>query len=192
MPKSAQSRLLRERAVLERQPLRAGETAHVRALRIGKLLFARADEILDRPANGPMHLHDAAAANVVEQSLLFGTPERYALYAWCVMANHVHALLTPRIELAKITQGIKGHTAREINRLQHAVGRVFWHDESYDHWIRDEEEFFNVIHYIENNPVKAGLCADASDWLWSSARLRTDWEWGAAYQFGALSQRQSG
>jgi len=28
-----------------------------------------------------------------------------------------------------------------------------------------------VIEYIHNNPVRRGLVAEATDWIWSSARL---------------------
>ena len=128
-----------------------------------------------------MHLKEPAIAKIAEDSLLFGSPERYELFAWCVMANHVHVLLTPRCELKKITQGIKGVTAYQINRLQKAKGRAFWQDESYDHWVRDDEELLRIIAYIENNPVVAGLCSKPEDWPWSSARLRYLWQPGQAF-----------
>ena len=35
--------------------------------------------------------------------------------------------------------------------------------------MRDERQSANAQAYIEYNPVKAGLCADPSDWKWSSA-----------------------
>jgi putative DNA methylase len=143
-------------------------------------LFAKADRFLDCATSGPRYLEDAAAAQIVEDAFLFGVPERYELFAWCVMANHVHVLLTPRWELAKVTQGIKGFTACEINRLQCSPGRTFWVDESYDHWVRDEEELLRIIDYVENNPLKAGLCARSEDWFWSSARFRSWWPKGGA------------
>ena len=93
------------------------------------------------------------------------------LLAWCVMPNHVHVLLTPLWKPYKITQGIKGFTAHDINKLQHQIGRTFWQDESYDHWVRDEEELQRIVLYIEQNPVKAGLCRTPADWPWSSARF---------------------
>ena len=89
---------------------------------------------------------------------MHGVGERYDLYGWCVMANHVHVLLAPIWTLSKVTQGLKGYTAHEVNRLHRKVGRTFWQDESFDHWVRDEEELLRIIFYIENNPVKAGLC----------------------------------
>jgi hypothetical protein len=44
-----------------------------------------------------------------------------------------------------------------------------WQRESYDHWVRDRAELERIKRYIENNPVKAGLVARASDYAWSSA-----------------------
>ena len=136
-----------------------------------------------------MHLRDGTAATIVEDSILFGVSERYELYAWCVMSNHVHVVLTPVWDLEDITQGIKGYTAHEINALQEARGRVFWQDESYDHWARDEEELLRIIHYIENNPVVAGLCADPKDWPWSSARYRDTWRPGTPFFKGTSAFR---
>jgi REP element-mobilizing transposase RayT len=129
-----------------------------------------------------MHLKDHAAAKIVENSILFGTPERYDLFAWCVMSNHVHVLLRPHWLYAKVVQGIKGFTAHEINVLQNARGRTFWQDECYDHWARDGEELLRIIDYIENNPVVAGLCSRPEDWPWSSARFRKQRERGLPWR----------
>jgi REP element-mobilizing transposase RayT len=182
MPLEAIQRLEGQRKRLERQPAPAGESARDRRVREGKILFGIADKVLDTARSGPMHLQEPCAAKIVEDAILFGTPERYELYAWCVMANHVHVLLKPIWKFEKVMQAIKGFTAHEINGLDHARGRVFWQDESYDHWIRDEEEMARIIVYIENNPIAAGLCARPEDWLWSSARFRTHWPVGQPFQ----------
>lgn len=137
MPAEAIERLRGERERLQRQPARAGELPRDRKIREGKILFGMADKVLDKAASGPLHLKDPLAAKIVEDAILFGVPERYGLYAWCIMANHVHVLLKPIWELKKVMQGIKGFTAHEINGLQEARGRVFWQDESFDHWARD-------------------------------------------------------
>ena len=41
--------------------------------------------------------------------------------------------------------------------------------ESYDHWIRNDEERARIGEYIRRNPVKVGLCVEPEDWRWSSA-----------------------
>ena len=42
----------------------------------------------------------------------------------------------------------------------------------FDRYIRDEKHFASAITYIENNPVKAGLCRRPEDWAFSSAWFR--------------------
>ena len=44
-----------------------------------------------------------------------------------------------------------------------------WQTESYDHWIRDDEEKARICRYIRGNPVAAGLCTRPEDWRWGSA-----------------------
>jgi hypothetical protein len=44
-------------------------------------------------------------------------------------------------------------------------------DESFDHRVRDEAELDRIVHYVEYNPVNAGLAANPREWHWSSARL---------------------
>jgi putative transposase len=144
--------------------------------------FELVERHLDFAKSGPLDLKEPGAAQIVENAILFGAADRHELFAWCVMANHVHVLIKPVWTLPRITQGIKGFTAHEINILQSRRGRVFWQDESYDHWVRDEEELHRIIAYIENNPVAAGLCACPEDWFWSSARHRLNWPPGQPFR----------
>jgi hypothetical protein len=85
------------------------------------------------------------------------------------MPNHVHLLITPRLQVRKITRGIKGTTARGANEILGRAGQQFWQDESFDHWVRDEGQFWRLKQYIERNPVKAKLVRKPEDWPWSSA-----------------------
>ncbi|MCL4523596.1 MAG: transposase [Acidobacteria bacterium] len=133
--------------------------------------FHHADCYLDTASNGPLWLKDPRVAQLVVHALQFGSKEqnKYQLHAYVVMANHVHMLLSPLTPLRRITQSLKGFTAREANALLRRTGRRFWQDESFDHWVRDLEEFARIVTYIENNPVKAGLVAKPELWPWSSA-----------------------
>ncbi|HEY8188950.1 MAG TPA: hypothetical protein VIF64_22975, partial [Pyrinomonadaceae bacterium] len=63
---------------------------------------------------------------------------------------------------------LKSYTAHEANKILCREGQ-FWLEDYFDRYIRNEEHFQNTVKYIENNPVKAGLCAKASDWPFSSA-----------------------
>lgn len=130
---------------------------------------ARLDEHLDRGA-GACWLREERVAALVADALQHFDRERYRLHAWVVMPNHVHALgqPLPGFALEEILHSWKSFTASRANSF---VGRkgVLWQHESYDHWVRDDAEFAHFKYYIEENPVKARLCATASDWKWSSA-----------------------
>ncbi len=90
--------------------------------------------------------------------------------------SHEAEMLVPRyVSLRRITQSLKGYSAREANRLLIRTGQTFWQDESYDHWVRDEEELERVVIYLEWDPVRAGLVASPEEWCWSSAWER---KWG--------------
>lgn len=132
--------------------------------------FLRLDSFLDSAKSGPLWLSDPKIAACAEYTILHGAElGRYDLHAYVVMPNHVHVLLQPRSPLAKITNAVKGIAARDANVILHRAGRLFWQDESFDHWIRNSAEFERIRHYIEWNPVRAGLVARPGDWKWSSA-----------------------
>jgi putative transposase len=90
------------------------------------------------------------------------------------MPNHVHMLFTPNIPRPKIMQLTKGGTARMANQLLGTTGKMFWQDESYDHIVRDRDEFLRIRSYIEFNPVRAGLAASPEGFPYSSAFQVTD------------------
>jgi len=51
-------------------------------------------------------------------------------------------------------------------------GKSFWMREYWDRFICDMEHLNNnIVKYIHNNPVKAGLCETVEEWKWSSAAL---------------------
>jgi len=128
---------------------------------------------------GPTHLHEPAVAAVVQETLLFFDGERYRMYAWVIMPNHVHALFTPLqdIGLGKIMHSWKSFTAKQANRILGRTG-TFWQEEYFDRFIRNARHFERAEGYIEWNPVKAGLCVEPKDWAFGSARRKADGEVG--------------
>ena len=112
---------------------------------------------------------------MVQENLLHFDGVKYKLHAWVVMPNHVHYLATPKagFELAEIVHSCKSYTAHEANKILERSGRC-WFPEPFDRYIRNGEHFVNTIKYIENNPVKAGLCAKPSDWRFSNAHVRAN------------------
>lgn len=193
LPENVIEQLRVTQKLVEREIGKASQSAEkIAELRLNqhKKLFAKLDAILDRAETGPTWLGETEVAALVEDALLRRYAELYKLWAYVVMVNHLHVLLTPKplilpegisndsfVSLSSITKSIKGYTAREANRILKRTGKAFWQQESFDHWPRDEAEFSRIIDYIENNPVKAGLARHSEEWRWSSAaeRKRRGW-----------------
>ena len=73
----------------------------------------------------------------------------------------------------------KGITAKRANAITALAGSPFWQDESYDYLVRNQREFDRIRRYIEENPVRAGLVTEPSQYRWSSADVgRTPWSAG--------------
>ena len=138
--------------------------------------FVWMDRYLDEARYGPTWLRKEEIAGLVLGALRYAEHplEFYDLHAWVIMSNHVHVLVSPHVPAAKFLRSIKGHTAREANRLLCRTGEPFWQGESYDHWVRDMAEFERIRKYIESNPVRAGLVSSAEEYRWSSAYAGTN------------------
>ena len=122
---------------------------------------------------GECYLRQPEIAKLVQKNLLHFDGERYRLLAWVVMPNHAHVLIEiMQTPLAEILHGWKSYTAKAANRLLRRSGD-FWQSEYFDRYIRDEEHLRKVVHYIENNPVKAGLVKSPEEWIFGSAWHRS-------------------
>ena len=134
--------------------------------------FLVLDREMDKAAFGTVWLQDARVARGVADALMYGETGRqfYQLRAWMIMPNNVPVLLLPTTSLPVIMRWLKGSTARQANLILGRTGKAFWQDESFDHRVRDEVELDRIAHYVEYNPVNAGLATSPRAWHWSSAR----------------------
>ncbi len=156
--------------------------------------FRKFEKTLDDVQSGPVWLKDDQIAKEVEDSMHYLDGKVYCLDAYCIMANHVHVVFTPlpiqRSEvpqtfslptndaqtkslcyntLSSIMQSLKGYTARKANQLLERSG-AFWHHESYDHCVRNPNEWQKIVTYVLNNPVKTGLVDEWQEWQWNYSR----------------------
>lgn len=95
---------------------------------------------------------------------------RTEVWAYCLMPNHVHLILTPADE-----DGLRGTLAEAhrryvatINKRHGWTGHLF--QGRFGSVAMDEAHLLAAARYIALNPVAAGLVAGAADWPWSSAR----------------------
>jgi REP element-mobilizing transposase RayT len=94
--------------------------------------------------------------------------QRYELFAWTIMPNHVHVLLKllGDFALSSIIHSWRSFTAREANRILVREGE-FWQREYFDVVVKSERQLEFYLRYILNNPVKAGLCKEIFQWQWT-------------------------
>ena len=154
------------------------EDLHERNLKIFNLrkqTFAKYDDLLDKINLGSHYLKDENIAGIIKEQLHRFDGDLYDLISYSIMSNHVHILIDTRLniehvmgsddffeentEVSNIMKRIKGASSRYANEKLGKQGR-FWEKESYDMYIRSEKMLNNVIGYILNNPVKAGICKD--------------------------------
>ncbi|OAN40577.1 hypothetical protein A6A03_04525 [Chloroflexus islandicus] len=119
---------------------------------------------------GSCSLRDERVARLVEENLMHFDGQRYRLLAWVIMPNHVHVLIEtfPGYPLDRIVHSWKSYTAKEANKILGRTGE-FWQADYLDRYIRDEQHLHSAIHYIHENPVKAGLVVRSEEWKFSSA-----------------------
>ncbi|MDJ0364307.1 transposase [Hymenobacter sp. H14-R3] len=139
--------------------------------KIKKLQFARFDTLLGQANYGPTWVSNPGIARLVTEEILALAELRVVVLAYCLMPNHVHLVVQLPDEAdfsaSRMMQRLKGRTALAANKLLHCQGQQFWQHESYDHVVRHGKEEERVIAYVLNNPVKAGLVSDWTEWPYS-------------------------
>ena len=119
-------------------------------------------------------LRNMLYAQAVSETFLRFNGKFYDLAAFVVMSNHAHLLFRQKndVELCDIITVIKSQSAKAVNKLRGRTGSLWGYD-YYDRYIRSVKHWYRVFDYIENNPVKAGLCDELGGYKASSAYYRT-------------------
>jgi REP-associated tyrosine transposase len=91
-------------------------------------------------------------------------------WAYCLMPNHVHLILTPtRADGLGLAVG-EAH--RCYTNFINTRGRWTGHlsQSRFASVAMDELHLLVAISYVSLNPVRSGLAGNAADWAWSSVR----------------------
>ena len=92
----------------------------------------------------------------------------FDLYAWCLMGNHVHLLIRPRLET--LEQAMKRAGIRYVawfNKKYERTGHLF-QDRFASELVDSDEYFMTVLRYIHWNPVKGGLAQHVGEYRYDS------------------------
>jgi putative transposase len=85
---------------------------------------------------------------------------------YVLMPDHVHFFCTPLDvdrSLSLFVGKWKEWTAKYAARRLH-LAVPLWQEEFFDHVLRSQESYEQKWNYVRDNPVRAGLVANAEDW----------------------------
>jgi putative transposase len=91
------------------------------------------------------------------------------VWGYCLMPNHVHLIVVPESEdgLRRAIGEAHRRYTRRVNFREGWRGHL-WQGRLAS-FVMDEPHLLACARYVERNPVRAGLCARAGDYPWSSA-----------------------
>jgi putative transposase len=114
--------------------------------------------------------NDGDYAAYVELMAEWCGERRVEICAYCLMPNHVHLIAVPRSEdgLRRAIGEAHRRYTRRVNFREKWRGYL-WQGR-FASFVMDEPHLLAAARYVELNPVRANLVADAAGWPWSSAR----------------------
>jgi len=93
-----------------------------------------------------------------------------AVWAWCLMPDHVHLVLSPSTDCDIITfvGQFKNLTLRRAWKM--GFQGAFWQQGFWDHFGMRDGDLPRMLQYVLDNPVRAGLVERAEDYPFSGTR----------------------
>ena len=112
----------------------------------------------------------------------------FLLLAYVLMPDHLHAVIGSELKPSKVLHYVNGIVAHRVigflktnghelslKKLRHAKKDRGYRYSLWDHHaqakvLTGEDVVLQKIHYVHQNPVRAGLVKRAEDYIWSSVR----------------------
>lgn len=92
----------------------------------------------------------------------------YKIFAYVIMNNHYHIIIqTFDISLQNIMHNINNKFSKYFNKKYERTGHVF--EKRYSSKVVDKDDYLIwLLRYIHRNPVRANLCKEVDEYIWSS------------------------
>jgi putative transposase len=135
-------------------------------LALQRRIFREMEAWLDRTPYC-RHFENADVARMCIEAITHRIQRTWNVLEYVVMPSHVHMFLElSEPGLKSQMEQFKRWTGHQAASILHRVGKPFWQGEWFDHWSRSDAQDLEIIKYIRQNPVKAGLVADYKLWLY--------------------------
>ena len=97
--------------------------------------------------------------------------ERFVIFAYCFMPDHVHLLIEAQAESSNCRRFIARAKQYSGFHFARVFGGRLWQRYGYEHVLRDEETTIIVARYILENPVRAGLVRRVEDYPFVGSKV---------------------
>ena len=124
-----------------------------------------------------------------------GVDRNVALGRYVIMPDHIHLFVRggpdfrlglwvrglKRVVAAAVTGGREGSGGSKVLRPASSDGgsyagrsHIIWQRGFFDHLLRNSESYAQKWNYVRENPVRAGLAANAEDWPYAGEIVEID------------------
>ena len=117
-------------------------------------------------AKGKVFEDEKDKAKFIELMASAAREYKFNIHAFCLMDNHYHILVqNTRENLSSGMRQLNAQYASYFNKQHDRVGHL-WQGRFKSWFVLDEKYLFTLFKYIENNPVKAGICQKIGEYLY--------------------------
>jgi len=117
----------------------------------------------------PVFFSDSDCARYLNTFSEYAERRNISLHAYCLMTNHTHLLVSAKEKgaLSACIQELGRKFVSTTNRIRSRTGGL-WEGRFYAGYLEPEGYLLRCMRYIELNPVRAKMVANAGAYRWSS------------------------
>ena len=117
----------------------------------------------------PVFFSDSDCARYLNTFSEYAERRNISLHAYCLMTNHTHLLVSAKEKgaLSACMQELGRKFVSTTNRIRSRTGGL-WEGRFYAGYLEPEGYLLRCMRYIELNPVRAKMVANAGAYRWSS------------------------
>jgi putative transposase len=112
----------------------------------------------------PVFRNEAAGREVIAQLLQSAMTFQFAVLAYCVMPDHVHALVEGTSDSSDFRAFMHSWKQQTAFQWKQRHGSRLWREGYHERVLRSDESAQAVASYVLQNPVRAGLVTVSSEY----------------------------
>jgi putative transposase len=126
----------------------------------------------------PFFNQPSLAESMVKILIEAASHRSFLLHAWCLMPDHIHILCQGAKDQSTLIMFVNRWKVKSSSRFKRERDQDIWQRSFHDHILRPKDHAHAFLWYIWMNPVRKGLCKNASDYPWSGSQT-IDWKRGS-------------